>query len=219
MSGKEWWRPETFARRRPALLARARVLAALRAFFAGRGFVEVETPCLQRSPGLEPHIMALATELAEPFGTGKQRLYLHTSPEFSMKKLLVAGMPKIFQIAHVWRDGERSPTHHPEFSMLEWYRADAGYEALMADCADILALAARAAGTRELRRGERRCDPFAPPKRLSVAQAFFDYCDIDLFATTADPWTPDTVRLAGEARRLGLHVGETDSWRMSSSRS
>ncbi|MDR3437993.1 EF-P lysine aminoacylase EpmA [Telmatospirillum sp.] len=212
MSGKEWWRPEVFERRRPALLARSRILSALRAFFNGRGFVEVETPCLQRSPGLEPHIMALSTELAEPFGTTTQRLYLHTSPEFTMKKLLVAGMPKIFQIAHVWRDGERSPIHHPEFTMIEWYRSGAGYEALMEDCADILAIAARAAGSRELRRGERRCDPKVRPMRLTVSQAFFDYCGIDLLATTVDPWHPDGALLGEQARAMGLHIGDGDSW-------
>ncbi|HXP98044.1 MAG TPA: EF-P lysine aminoacylase EpmA [Telmatospirillum sp.] len=212
MFGKEWWRPEDFRHRRPTLLARARILTALRAVFNNDGFVEVETPCLQRSPGLEPHIMALSTELAEPFGASRQRLYLHTSPEFTMKKLLVAGMSRIYQFAHVWRDGERSPTHHPEFTMLEWYRTDAGYEALMDDCAAILAAAAEAVPVRELRRGERRCDPFAPPKRLTVAQAFFDYCGIDLLASVSDPWHPDATLLAEAARAQGLHVGDGDSW-------
>jgi lysyl-tRNA synthetase class 2 len=129
-----------------------------------------------------------------------------------MKKLLVAGMQRIFQIAHVWRDGERSPVHHPEFTMLEWYRVGEAYQALMEDCSALLGAAATAAGTGELRRGERRCDPFARPRRLSVAGAFFEYCGIDLLATTPDPHRPDAVLLAGQARQLGLHVGETDSW-------
>ncbi|PKU26404.1 EF-P lysine aminoacylase EpmA [Telmatospirillum siberiense] len=212
MSGKEWWRPEDFALRQPTLLARARIMAAIRGFFGNRGFVEVETPCLQRSPGLEPHIMALSTELAEPFGASRQKLYLHTSPEFAMKKLLVAGMPRIFQFAHVWRDAERSPTHHPEFTMLEWYRAGAGYEALMEDCAAIMASAARAVPAGEFRRGDRRCDPFAAPRKLSVAEAFFEYSDIDLLASIDDPTRPDVRVLATAARERGLHVGETDSW-------
>lgn len=212
MSGKEWWRPERFAARRPALEVRAHMVAALRRWFADQDFVEVETPCLQVSPGLEPHIMALATELCEPFGNGRHRLYLHTSPEFTMKKLLVAGLPRIYQLAHVWRDGERSPTHHPEFAMLEWYRAGAGYEVLMEDCAGLAAAAAKAAGITEFRRGERRCQAFAPPKRMTVAEAFFHFCDIDLLATAPDPKAPDAALLAAEARRLGMHVGETDSW-------
>src|SRR5271168_4856241 len=130
MTGKDWWRPDNHAARRPGLLARARMLTAIRAFFAARDFVEVDTPALQVSPGMEPHIMALATELHEPLG-GKQRLYLHSSPEFAMKKLLVAGVPKLYQLAHVWRDGERTALHHPEFSLLEWYRAGCDYRRLM----------------------------------------------------------------------------------------
>ncbi len=212
MSGKEWWRPEQYAARRPNLVLRGRILTALRNFFAAGGFVEVETPCLQASPGLEPHIMALATELSEPFAAARRRLYLHTSPEFAMKKLLVAGEPRLFQFAHVWRDGERSPIHHPEFTMLEWYRAEAGYEALMNDCAGLLAAAATAAGVTAFRRGERRCDPFAPPQRMTVAEAFEQYCGIDLLATAPDPAAPDAARLAAAARRLGVAPGEADSW-------
>ena len=212
MSDNEWWRPEIFAARRPALEMRARVTAAIRAFFADRGFAEVETPALQVSPGMEPHIMALATELSQPFGQGRRRLYLHTSPEFAMKKLLVAGMPRLFQIARVWRDGERSPIHHPEFTLLEWYRAHASYEELMADCAALLMAAASAAGVAELRRGGRRCDPFAAVRRLTVAEAFARFCGIDLLATAPDPHAPDTALLSAEARRLGLHAGEADSW-------
>lgn len=212
MSGQEWWRPDTFAARRPVLETRARILSALRGWFAGQDFLEVETPCLQVSPGLEPHIMALSTELVEPLAGGRQRLYLHTSPEFTMKKLLVAGLPRIFQMARVWRDGERSATHSPEFTMLEWYRAGAGYEVLMEDCAALLATAARTAGVTELRRGERRCDPFAPPRQLTLAQAFDEYCGIDLLATMPDPWTPDRDALAAEARRVGLFVSDSDTW-------
>ncbi len=212
MSGNEWWRPEVFAQRRPALEMRARVLAAVRAYFVARGFVEVETPCLQVSPGMEPHIMALATELSRPFGQGRRQLYLHTSPEFAMKKLLVAGVPRLFQIARVWRDGERSPIHHPEFTLLEWYRADASYDELMADCAGLLGAVASAAGVTTLTRGGRRCDPFAAVRRLTVAETFARFCGIDLLATAPDPWAPDAARLAAEARRIGVHAGAADSW-------
>jgi lysyl-tRNA synthetase class 2 len=212
MSGQAWWHPDNFARRRAALETRARALAALRQFFAGQDFLEVETPCLQVSPGMEPHIMALATELSEPLASGKRRLYLHTSPEFSMKKLLVAGVERLYQIAHVWRDGERSPIHHPEFTLLEWYRAGAGYETLMADCEGLLRATAEAAGVSELRRGARRCDPNAPAERLTVADAFARHCGIDLLATAPDPRVPDTAPLAAAARRVGLYVSENDSW-------
>ena len=136
--GKEWWRPERFARRRARLGARTRILVAVRRFFAEQGFVEVDTPALQVSPGLEPHLHAFATDLHVPDCDGTMRRYLHTSPEFAMKKLLVAGMPRIWQLAHVFRDGECSATHHPEFSMLEWYRLGAGWRDLIPDCIGLL---------------------------------------------------------------------------------
>lgn len=212
MKGKEWWRPGQFAGKRRRLEARARIMAALRSWFAAADFLEVETPGLQVSPGLEPHIMALATTLSEPLGGGSRRLFLQTSPEFTMKKLLVAGLPRIVQFAHVWRDGERSATHHPEFTMLEWYRADADYHVLMEDCAALLRCAAAAAGVELLRRGPRWCDPRARPTVLTVAEAFQSYCGIDLLASCADPRRPDGPLLAAEARRIGLFVGASDSW-------
>ena len=211
MSGNEWWRPELFALRWPVLQKRAAIVASLRRWFDERGFIEVDTPALQVSPGMEPHIMALSTEVKEPLG-GSQRLYLHTSPEFAMKKLLVAGVRQLYQIAHVWRDGERTETHHPEFTMLEWYRAGADYRQLMEDCAHLLAACAGAAGTAHLERGKRRCDPFSPPKRLTVAAAFTDYCGIDLLATTPDPDNPSLDLLAGQARAKGIFVSDNDSW-------
>ncbi len=197
------------AARRPNLIRRGRIVAALRAQMEAAGFVEVETPALQRSPGMEPHIQALGVELNEPLVAGRHRLYLHTSPEFAMKKLLAAGERRIFQICRTWRDAERSALHHPEFTLLEWYRAGEGAEtgALIADCAALLAAAARAAGTDRLRRGERVCDPFATPERISAAEAFARHCGFDLLATTGDRAT-----LAGQAKRLGLHVGESDAW-------
>ena len=212
MSGKSWWHPEVFAQHRSVLEMRARVLAGLRGFFAERDFIEVETPCLQRSPGLEPHIMALAVELTDPLSAARRRLYLHTSPEFAMKKLMVAGVERLYQIAHVWRDGERSPLHHPEFSLLEWYRAHAGYASLMADCEALLRATAAAAGVAELKRGTLACDPARPAARLTVAAAFQHYCGIDLLATAPEPRAPSTALLAAEAHRIGLFVGERDSW-------
>ncbi len=139
MNNRPWWHPEVFAARKPYLEARAAVTAAIRRFFAERGFAEVETPALQVSPGQEPHLVAFETEILEPFRDGeRRRLHLHTSPEFAMKKLLVAGEKRIFQLARCFRNGERSATHHPEFTMLEWYRADADYRALMEDCEALL---------------------------------------------------------------------------------
>ncbi len=212
MSGKEWWRPDVFARRKANLHIRSQAVTAIRAFFAARDFTEVETPCLQVSPGMEPHIKAFTTNLADPFGGPDLTLALHTSPEFAMKKLLVAGMPRLYQMARVFRNGERSATHHPEFTMLEWYRAGAGLDDLMRDTEDLVRICARAAGTDRLRRGGAGCDPFAPWRRLSVAEAFTEYAGIDILATAPDALAPDRDRLAAEATRIGISVSPSDLW-------
>src|SRR5438067_2448800 len=144
-----FWTPGLHADRRPLLLARGRIAAALRGFFAARDFVEVETAFLQLSPGNEAHLHAFATELVAPDGRRLPR-YLRTSPEFACKKLLAAGEPRIFEFARSFRNREQSALHHPEFTLVEWYRAGAGYEALMEDCAALLGVAANAAGSKRL---------------------------------------------------------------------
>jgi lysyl-tRNA synthetase class 2 len=206
-----WWRREQFERRRQNLAARGRIITAIRDFFAARDFVEVETPALQRSPGMEPHLQAFATEWHEP-GEGATPLYLHTSPEFAMKKLLAAGMPKIVQPAPVFRAGERPPTHHPEFTMLEWYRAGAGYRDLMTDCEDLLRACLAAAAAKTLRWNGRRCDPTRPFQRLSMAEAFRRYCAIDLLATAPDANAPSFALLVEAARPLGIAPHDGDEW-------
>src|SRR5215470_11093839 len=184
-----WWRPERFARKRDFLAARGRITAATRAFFAARDFVEVETPALQVSPGMEPHLLAFETSFDEP-GEARRPRYLHTSPEFAMKKLLVAGVPRLFQLARVFRNGERGATHHPEFAMLEWYRAGASYCDLMDDCEALLRCSLAAAGAAAFAWQGRTSDPSLPWQRLSVAEAFHHYCGIDLLATAPDPRHP-----------------------------
>lgn len=211
MTEKPWWRPEVLGPRLPLLRRRAAVVQTARLFFIEQGFEEVETPVLQVAPGMEPHLHAFATELAEPFAQGQRRMYLHTSPEFAMKKLLAGGVPRIFQMARVFRNGERSPLHHPEFTMLEWYRAGASYRQVMDDCEALVQACARAVETRQARWQGRGCDLFSWWWRISVAEAFDQYAGIDLLAAIqGDPRDPDPAPLAAEARRLGLHVGEDD---------
>src|SRR6266536_1544452 len=142
------------AGRRPLLLGRMRIAAALRQFFAARDFVEVETATLVPSPGNEPHLHAFATDLVAPTGT-RARRYLRTSPEFACKKLLAAGERRIVEFARVFRNSERGPLHHPEFTMIEWYRAHGRYEMLMDDCMSIIARAAETIGTRSVSWRER----------------------------------------------------------------
>lgn len=204
---KPWWDPDVFARRRPFLEMRARIVAAVRGYFVARGFVEVETPALQVSPGLEPHLHAFATELGEPFGGGRRRrIFLHTSPEYAMKKLLAAGMPRIFQIARAFRNENRSPVHHPEFAMLEWYRANESYDALMDDCGGLLRTVADVAGADVLRWQGRICDPREPLSRMTVAEAFRQYVGFD-------PLDHHDVRaFAGAARSAGIAARDDDRW-------
>jgi lysyl-tRNA synthetase class 2 len=207
----KWWRPERFARQRKHLEARARILEAIRRFFAERDFVEVDTPALQRSPGLEPHLMAFATELQAP-GVGARPMFLHTSPEFAMKKLLVAGVPRLFQLAHCFRNGDSGRAHHPEFTMLEWYRAGAGYRELMADCEALLHVCLAAAGAACFTWQGKTADPARPWTYMSVAEAFARFCRIDLLATAPHPLAPSLALLAEAARPLGIAPHEGDAW-------
>jgi elongation factor P--(R)-beta-lysine ligase len=209
---EQWWRPERFASRRERLERRGRMVAAVRDFFAADGFVEVDTPALQVSPGLEPHLKAFATELHDPREGRIVRRYLHTSPEFAMKKLLAAGMPRIWQLAHVFRDGERSATHHPEFAMLEWYRAGASWRDLIPDCIGLLRACQGAAGSEALAWQGCMADPRLEWHEISVAQAFHRHCGIDILATAPDPLNPDPALLAAEARRVGVEPHRGDDW-------
>ncbi len=206
------WRPDVFARRAPHLAARGRVLTAVRGFFADRDFAEVDTPALQVSPGMEPHLLAFSTELQGPNPDDRRRLYLHTSPEFAMKKLLVAGVPRLWQMAHVYRNGERSGTHAPEFSMLEWYRAGEGYYRLIDDCRDLVRAAARAAGRARFAFRGLECDPFADWRILTVPDAFQEYAGLDLMATYDGSHDPDPAALAAEAARIGIVPHAGDRW-------
>src|SRR4029077_9892253 len=137
-----WWSVDRHADIRPFLLMRAAIARALRAWFDEQGFTEVETEILQVSRRNETHLHAPRTELVSADG-GRVSRYLRTSPEFACKKLLAAGERKIFEFARVFRDRERGDLHLPEFTLLEWYRAEADYDAVMADCALVIAHAAR----------------------------------------------------------------------------
>jgi lysyl-tRNA synthetase class 2 len=166
-----WWAPHVHADRRARLLARNRIVAALRAWFAARDFVEADTAALQLSPGNEAHLHAFHTAWLRPDGSAAA-FYLHTSPEFAAKKLLAAGETRLLTIGHVFRNRERGPLHHPEFTMAEWYRAGEDYTVLMADCAALLRLAAGvAAGLPQNAAVDvPPCEEGAPKGRMGVGQ-------------------------------------------------
>ncbi|BAT59072.1 elongation factor P--(R)-beta-lysine ligase [Variibacter gotjawalensis] len=205
-----WWSPHVHADRRPFLAARGRIKAALRQFFWADGFTEVEGGILQRSPGNEAHLHGFATEKLGPDGQA-ERLYLRTSPEFACKKLLAAGEKRIFDFARVFRNRERGALHHPEFTMLEWYRAGETYEALMTDCTALLRLAAEAAGTKSFSWRGLAADPLAEPERVTLAEAFDRYAGIDLLAAVS-PDATDRDALAASANARGIRVAADDTW-------
>jgi len=109
------------------LRLRARMLTGIRAFFDERGVLEVETPCLSAAATPDPALLSFTTRYTGPLFPQGQSLYLHTSPEFPMKRLLAAGSGSIYQICKVFRDGEAGRMHNPEFTLLEWYRT--GFDA------------------------------------------------------------------------------------------
>ncbi len=192
-------------------MLRNRIAAGLRAHLAARDFVEVEAACLQVSPGNAAHLSAFATEAIGTDGA-RAPLYLHTSPEFACKTLLAAGEARLFSFGHVFRNRERGPLHHPEFTMLEWYRRAEPYEVLMSDCADMLRLAAQTAGIARLTHRGRTCDPFAACARLTLAAAFARHAGIDLLATVAADGATDRDGLAAAVRGTGLRVAPDDTW-------
>jgi lysyl-tRNA synthetase class 2 len=207
--GSPWWSAGRHADVRPFLAARNAISRAARAWFDEQGFVEVETAILQVSPGNETHLHAPRTELVGADGRRLTR-YLRTSPEFACKKLLAAGEPKVFEFARVFRDRERGDLHLPEFTMLEWYRANATYDAVMADCVVLIAHAAQATGIGRFSFRGRIADPFAEPELLTVAMAFERFAGIDLLATIADG-QGDRTALANAARQR-VRIADDDTW-------
>jgi lysyl-tRNA synthetase class 2 len=204
-----WWSATRHADIRPFLTARSAITKAIRAWFDEQGFAEVETGILQVSPGNETHLHAPRTELTSATGALATR-YLRTSPEFACKKLLAAGEPRIFEFARVFRDRERGDLHLPEFTMLEWYRADAAYDAVMADSVVIIAHAAQATGIGRFSFRGRSADPFAEPELLTVAAAFERFAGIDLLATVAGG-EGDRAGLAAAARTR-VRIADDDTW-------
>jgi len=175
MSNKSWWDPADYGARILYLKERMSLVRAVRGYFDQQGFYEIETPALQISPGMEPHLKAFQTELVNPEQDSVQTRYLHTSPEFAMKKLLVAGLPEIYQICHVFRNAEGSTLHSPEFTMIEWYRAHATYDSIMDDCIGLLRHCAAALDIKTYRHKGQECDPFAEWEKISVIEAYQKY--------------------------------------------
>lgn len=212
-----WWKTEHFARKKDTLLRRMALIRAIRRFFDEQDFWEVETPALQTAPGMEPHLWAFETERLSPDRASRERLYLHTSPEFAMKKLLVAGAPEIYQIAHVFRNAEGSSLHSPEFSMLEWYRSDSGYRQIMDDCVGLLRACAEALKIDTYAYRGERADPFGAWEIISVCEAFETYADFKLEdvlpqGNDAQAMAESTHLFSEKVAGCGLHTAPDDRW-------
>ena len=186
--------------------ARAKVRRAVREWFEGQGFLEVETPARVPSPGQEVHLEAI------PAGEGR---YLITSPEYHMKRLVAAGLPRIVQICRCWRAEERGSHHEPEFTMIEWYRASASLDEIARDCEAIIAVAARAAGHWPVvdvpasRGREGKPEPLtveAPFQRLTVREALARFAGLGLRGDES------VDELRGLAMRAGCNLGSAASW-------
>jgi lysyl-tRNA synthetase class 2 len=206
-----WWGRDRHADRRPALIQRGRITRALRAWFEGQGFTEVECGALVVSPGNEAHLHAFRTEALTTAGESRA-LYLHTSPEFACKKLLAAGETRIFDFARVFRNRERGALHAPEFTMLEWYRANEAYERVIADTLALVRLAADTTGAKTFVWKDRICDPRAEAQRMTVADAFTHHAGIDLLGALNEKGEGRRDILATRARRAGFDVADNDNW-------
>ena len=215
-----WWHPSRHALRRERLMQRATISLALRHWFAAEGFTEVETAAIQRSPGSEPHLHPFVIDWQAIDGSSRER-FLHSSPEFAMKKLLVAGEKKIFQLAKVWRNREESHLHAAEFTMLEWYRvvssaqeaATRGLAIAIDDCHNLIKLASQSVSqTAPFRFNGMECDATAPIEWLSVAEAFEKFASIDILATAPNPRAPDFALLRQAAAQAGIDAHDGDDW-------
>jgi lysyl-tRNA synthetase class 2 len=203
-----WFAPDRHQDRRAFLLARNKILTATRSWFSRRRFLEVDVPALAISPGNEAHLHAFSTVLINADGSHETR-YLHTSPEFACKKLLAAGETRIFSLAHVFRNRERTPTHAPEFTMLEWYRAHADYRLIIEDTLALVRLAADATKHSLWHWRDRNCEVHAEAEWLSVNEAFRRYANVELLTTLHADGTPNRDALA-TVSPVPFGVGE--SW-------
>lgn len=206
-----FWSRDRHAERRDRLLARARIAASVRRWFDANDFIEVDTAALQASPGNETHLHGFRTALLRPDGSASEA-WLHTSPEFAMKKLLAAGETRLFSLSHVFRNRERTTLHAPEFTMLEWYRVGAPLTRLMDDCEALLALAAHVTGAKTFAFRGREASPFEPPERVTVREAFRSHAGIDLYASLPSGADPDRALLAYQAVKAGVRVAVDDTW-------
>ncbi|MCB1783783.1 MAG: EF-P lysine aminoacylase GenX [Alphaproteobacteria bacterium] len=204
-----WWHPDKFENKRPYLFKRTEIIKQVRSFFDSEGFTEVDTPALQICPVMDTHIHAFETDLKNVDLTLKRKMYLQTSPEFEMKKLLTAGMDRIYQLCHVYRNAEGTKRHSPEFTLLEWYRAGAGadYRAMMQDTQNLLRHIAQSQSITHFTQGKILCDPFTDWEKLTLCEAFDTYAGIKL-----EDHLEDIESFAAAIQAKGIRTAPDDRW-------
>lgn len=180
------------------LKRRARIFARIRAFFAHRDVLEVETPALSGAATPDPALHSFSTRFTGPGAALGKTLYLHTSPEYPMKRLLAAGSGDIFQLCKVFRDGELGRWHNPEFTLLEWYRVGFDHLRLMEEVADLVLDALH-----DSRRP-------AATERVSYREAYVRHAGIDPHTAGIDAWRAAAQR-SGIA--LAQEPNDIDGWR------
>ncbi|MDH5532847.1 MAG: EF-P lysine aminoacylase EpmA [Candidatus Pacebacteria bacterium] len=188
-------------------LIREKVIDGIRDFFKSNDFHEVETPMMVKYPGTEPFLEVFETELKWANGK-RQQAFMLTSPEFAMKKLLVAGFENIFQVCKSFRNGEGiSSRHNPEFTILEWYRSNASYEEIMQDCQDLmLSLSKRVNGSDILEYQGKKYDLSKDWVKISVAEAFEKWVGVDIDGLL------DRNKMIERAKQEGYQVDDKTTW-------
>ncbi len=216
-----WQRLQTNPEKIEFFRKREKIINAIRAFFKTDGFLEIDTPLMVRSPGMEPYLEVFETTLKDDQGK-TERAFLLTSPEYALKKLLVAGIPKLFQICKSFRNGEgKSRKHNSEFTIMEWYRTNADYTDIMKDCENLFAHIAHTLSRHPEQRPAKLADvegslswmyqgkPYdltTPWERISVSEAFQKYCRIDVETLM------DETRLLTAGKKRGFAIDANTTW-------
>lgn len=190
------WRPSASLE---TLRQRAHLLRRLRAFFFARDVLEVETPQLSAAAATDPQLHSLSTRYTGPGAPGGRSLFLHTSPEFPMKRLLAAGSGPIFQLCKVFRDGESGRLHNPEFTLLEWYRPGYDHHRLMQEVAELVT---------ELLENRMALDA---PERLTYEDAFLRHTGLNPLTARGSEWADCARRHGLDA--TGLAPEALEEWR------
>ena len=206
-----WWEKERFKDNKPFLVVRNKAKTAIRIWFEGHNFTEVETSQLQKSPGNETHLLGLKTIWNSPNGQSHD-LYFATSPEFSCKKLIAAGETKIFEFARVFRDRDIGPLHSPEFTMLEWYHAGADWHKIIDDTLEVCKIAALSNNCKNYNWKNLSIPIGILPIKMKVTEAFEKFADIDLLKTLDENGVGKRDEFAALATEAGINIDNSDDW-------